>query len=87
MALTGAQEALIDRIVAKARSGQLTRAFVSGNVEATMPNSQTLRLKITGATARAAANDWVGACTRSAGNAQKRPSPDSGYIWIDMSIS
>ncbi len=87
MALTGAQEALIDRILDKAKSGKLTRPFQSGNVSATMPNANTLRLRISGAGARSAANDWVTSCAQKAGGANRRPSPDQSYILIDVPLN
>lgn len=85
MALSRAQEALIDRILDRARGGQLARPFQSGDIEATMANPQTLRLKISGANARALTNDWVSTCAAKAGNAEKRPSPGT-HILIDIRI-
>jgi hypothetical protein len=86
MALNGAQEALIDRILEKARSGHLNKAFVSGAVEATMPNANTVRLRVGGNNPRGLVNDWVSTCAAKAGSARQRPSPNMAYVVIDMTI-
>ena len=85
MALSEAQDALLDRILASARANRLVRPFREGNVVATMVGTDMLRLRINGAAALADANAWIGACAQKAGAAARRSS-DGNYVILELPI-